>query len=131
MSAVLQNNPSRAVAIPDELESVFHVIIFYSVRFLHHTLSDSDVGTFLYAYFDASPLGEGTVSLKLMSMKTGRLSLEGFRIGNSGNRLRFIWPSSQPPAVDQTPPAPDYAHPLNDIVKNYWSGLKPITLSPM
>ena len=117
MSALLQNNPRRAVAIPDELESVFHVIIFYSVRFLHHTLSDSDVGPFLYAYFDASPLAEDTVSLKLMAMKTGRLSLEGYRIENSGNRLRFIWPSSQPPAVDQTPPAPDYAHPLNDIVE--------------
>ncbi|KAI1784352.1 hypothetical protein LXA43DRAFT_1186478 [Ganoderma leucocontextum] len=53
MSAHALNDPSRRIVIQDELESFFHVLLYYAIRFLPHNLGDQNVGQFLHDYFDA------------------------------------------------------------------------------
>ena len=43
---------TRLIEIPDDLESFFHVLIYFAIRFLPHNLPDDAVGRFLYNYFD-------------------------------------------------------------------------------
>ncbi len=115
MSAHVQDDPGRVVVIADELESIFHVLIFYVVRFCHHTLRDSDVGQFLYDYFDDySPYshGERAGRTKRTALEQGAISLITYNGTKSPfyTALRFIWPSSTP-GQD-----PDFNHPLNRII---------------
>ncbi|EIW53071.1 uncharacterized protein TRAVEDRAFT_53486 [Trametes versicolor FP-101664 SS1] len=43
---------TRPVAVPDELESFFHVMLFYAIRFLPHTLGNT--AQYVAEYFDIS-----------------------------------------------------------------------------
>ena len=52
MSMRAQLSSTRLTEIPDDLESFFHVLICFAVRFLSHNLSDDLVGRFLYRYFN-------------------------------------------------------------------------------
>ncbi|EJF57410.1 hypothetical protein DICSQDRAFT_69542, partial [Dichomitus squalens LYAD-421 SS1] len=52
MSAHALNDPYRRIVIQDELESFFHVLLYYAIRFVPHNLGDEDVGLFLHEYFD-------------------------------------------------------------------------------
>ncbi|RPD52767.1 hypothetical protein L226DRAFT_496128 [Lentinus tigrinus ALCF2SS1-7] len=117
MSAHVQNDPGRVVVIADELESVFHVLIFYVVRFCHHTLPDSDVGQFLYDYFDDySPYSRGERSgrAKRTALEQGAVSLVTYNGSRSpiNTALSFIWPSREPNPNQH----PDFNHPLNRII---------------
>ncbi|KAI1785220.1 hypothetical protein LXA43DRAFT_150866 [Ganoderma leucocontextum] len=52
MSVHVLLKTTKLIEIPDDLESFFHVLIYYAVRFLPHNLADDLVGRFLYNYFD-------------------------------------------------------------------------------
>lgn len=43
---------TRPIAVPDELESFFHVMLFYAIRFLPHTLGNT--AQYVADYFDIS-----------------------------------------------------------------------------
>ncbi|RPD57786.1 hypothetical protein L226DRAFT_573521 [Lentinus tigrinus ALCF2SS1-7] len=121
MSAHLQNDPGRVVIIADELESVFHVLI-YAIRFCHHTLSDSDVGQFLYDYLDDySPYSHGARSgrAKRAALEQGSINLIAYNGSRSPihTTLRFIWPSRAPTSHQN----PDFNHPLNRIIQTLLS----------
>ncbi|KAH9895626.1 hypothetical protein C8Q73DRAFT_444409 [Cubamyces lactineus] len=51
-SATLLNNLDKAVDISDELESFFHVIVYYAIRYLESNLDATDVADFIDHYFD-------------------------------------------------------------------------------
>lgn len=42
--------PTKEIDIPDELESLFHVLLYCSMRWIPHNCAD--VGAFMYKYFD-------------------------------------------------------------------------------
>ena len=82
LSANILNNPSKAVVVADELESFFHIIIYYAVRFVPHNLNPGSVGTFLVNYFDGfthAPDGGYRCGLaKANAMRTGEIQLSEY-----------------------------------------------------
>ncbi|KAI0667162.1 hypothetical protein C8Q78DRAFT_391357 [Trametes maxima] len=73
--AYVENHPA-AVTVADEIESFFHVLLFYAVRLLNHNIDL--VAAFIVDYFDSFRLKKGrdkrTCSpLKWMTMMTGKL----------------------------------------------------------
>ncbi|KAL7277936.1 hypothetical protein ACG7TL_007884 [Trametes sanguinea] len=54
--AYVRNHPNWPVTVADELESFFHVFLFYAVRLLHHNIGD--VRSFISEYFDNFTLNE-------------------------------------------------------------------------
>lgn len=54
MSVAHVSSPERTrpIAVPDELESFFHVMLFYAIRFLPHTLGNT--AQYIADYFDIS-----------------------------------------------------------------------------
>nr|VWP01527.1 Filamentous fungal-specific transmembrane protein [Ganoderma boninense] len=98
MSAHALNDPYRQIVIQDELESFFHVLLYYAIRFFPHNLDDEHVGQFLHDYFDAYfPHTEGyrCGSAKFEAMRTGVIQIMSYRdtqdVANSN--LKFLWPS--------------------------------------
>lgn len=125
MSVHVQDNPRRIAVIADELESVFHVLVFNSVKFCHHTIPDSKIGQFLYDYFDDhSPHSHGERSgwTKRSALGQGVIRLSTYDERNSlvCTALRFIWPSVAPSTTQQ----PDFDHPLNRIIPTLLSWFK-------
>ncbi len=122
MSALVQNDPTRVVVIADELESILHVLIFFSIRFLPHNLKDSDVPQFLHDYFDDfSPNSRGARSgmVKRNAVKHGKIELDSYSgdpTGTGGTILKFIWPSEETLATGETSFPLDFSHPLNDFL---------------
>ncbi|KAI9057819.1 hypothetical protein FKP32DRAFT_1528741, partial [Trametes sanguinea] len=55
--AYVKHHPSRPVSIADELESFFHVLLFYAVRLLRHNIAN--VHFFVAEYFDHYSLKDG------------------------------------------------------------------------
>ncbi|KAI0667547.1 hypothetical protein C8Q78DRAFT_1105481, partial [Trametes maxima] len=70
MSVAVLSKHSRIVQISDELESFFHVTLYYAVRYLRSNCKD--VGTFIEAFFDSYNVTEdnkyecGTKKLQIM-----------------------------------------------------------------
>ncbi|OJT06618.1 hypothetical protein TRAPUB_2545, partial [Trametes pubescens] len=51
MSVNALNNPTKPILIPDELESFFHALLWFAIRWLPHNCGN--VGYFMRDYFDA------------------------------------------------------------------------------
>ena len=101
MSAHALNSNTRRIVLPDELESIFHVLLYVAVRFLPHNLPDQDVGQFLYDYFDAySPYSGGVRCgpAKQDAMCSGEVSLVTYNGDQDPNNmeLRFGFDPSIP-----------------------------------
>ena len=78
MSALTLLDPSKLIEIADDLESFFHVLIYYAIRYLPHNLPDKAVGRFLYNYFDDYADGVSGFTCgpaKYYAMKTGVIDL--------------------------------------------------------
>ncbi|KAI0642696.1 hypothetical protein C8Q79DRAFT_1106035 [Trametes meyenii] len=77
MSASMLSEYGKLVDIPDELESFFHVLLYYSVRYLKSNLSDKSVAHYIERFFEAYNLEDGRStcgSLKQITMtQPGRL----------------------------------------------------------
>ena len=85
----------------DELESFFHVLLYYAVRFLPHNLADQKVGRFLHEYFDGfSPDDEGyrCGEVKHNAMVKGFIDLRTYNGYEDPTRtsLKFLWPAPKP-----------------------------------
>ncbi|KAH9927935.1 uncharacterized protein BXZ73DRAFT_102443 [Epithele typhae] len=50
--SLLRANSRQRAGIPEELESVWHVLLYHAVRYLPSTLSDEEVALFLDEFFD-------------------------------------------------------------------------------
>ncbi|KAI0764206.1 hypothetical protein BD413DRAFT_196048 [Trametes elegans] len=68
------------VTVADELESFFHVLLFFAIRFMRHSIKDSDVPAFVNQYFDSYyPAGTKRLCtlLKRMIITSGTLESGG------------------------------------------------------
>ncbi|KAI9058412.1 hypothetical protein FKP32DRAFT_1606819 [Trametes sanguinea] len=75
MSAAVLNNHSKKLEISDELESFFHVTLYYAIRYLRSNCSD--VGAFIENYFDTYTVDNGTYRCgdkKSNTLTTGSLA---------------------------------------------------------
>ncbi|KAI0641598.1 hypothetical protein C8Q79DRAFT_1122080 [Trametes meyenii] len=80
MSVAYVNNYPAAVTVADEMESFFHVLLFYAVRLLNHNIEL--VPAFVVAYFDTHALKKGgdqraCSHLKTLTMRNGQLVNSG------------------------------------------------------
>ncbi|KAI1784498.1 hypothetical protein LXA43DRAFT_1041974 [Ganoderma leucocontextum] len=78
MSALTLLDTSKLIEVADDLESFFHVLIYYAIRYLPHNLADNAVGRFLYNYFDDYTDGVSGFTCgpaKYYAMKTGVIDL--------------------------------------------------------
>ncbi|KAM5538359.1 hypothetical protein V8D89_007961 [Ganoderma adspersum] len=76
MSANSLGNPWRVILVEDEMESFFHLLLFYAIRYLPHNCQD--VGVFLDQYFDGYTRLAGQYlcgPAKLGAMTSGRIAL--------------------------------------------------------
>ncbi|TBU56976.1 hypothetical protein BD310DRAFT_1022212, partial [Dichomitus squalens] len=62
VSVNLLSNALSRHRLQDELESLLHVLIYYSIRYLHSTLTDGQVASFIDEYFDCFSLLNGKIS---------------------------------------------------------------------
>ncbi|CDO75948.1 hypothetical protein BN946_scf184810.g2 [Trametes cinnabarina] len=87
--AYVRNHLNLPVSVADELESFFHVLLFYAVRLLRHNLKN--VPFFVSNYFDTfKPLGNAARTCseaKSSAMRHGSVAAE------NGERLKFMDPS--------------------------------------
>ncbi|RPD57778.1 hypothetical protein L227DRAFT_223617 [Lentinus tigrinus ALCF2SS1-6] len=65
MSVRALNNPDKEIVTEDEIEALFHVLLFHAVRFLPHNMVRDAVPRFLIDYFDGCTVkGDGEVRLR-------------------------------------------------------------------
>ncbi|TBU26972.1 hypothetical protein BD311DRAFT_666476 [Dichomitus squalens] len=96
MSAHALNDPYHRIVIEDELESFFHVLLYYAIRFVPHNLGDEDVGLFLHEYFDgylSTNAGYRCGLAKRNAMVNGVIDVSGYKSIQGGQTLRFLWPA--------------------------------------
>ncbi|KAL7277962.1 hypothetical protein ACG7TL_007913 [Trametes sanguinea] len=83
--AYIRNHPRQPVSVADELESFFHVLLFYAVRLLRHNVQD--VRFFLSEYFESFTVVDGVrrdcSTAKSTAMHTGAVRPAG------GGLLKF------------------------------------------
>ncbi|KAI0333028.1 hypothetical protein GY45DRAFT_1368783 [Cubamyces sp. BRFM 1775] len=75
MSASALGEPSKRILVQDDIESFFHLLLYYAIRFCRHNWSD--VGAFMDAYFDGYVKYEGVIyggKEKLSTMRQGKLT---------------------------------------------------------
>ncbi|KAI0645291.1 hypothetical protein C8Q79DRAFT_763039 [Trametes meyenii] len=105
ISAQALRDPEKAIEIQDELESIFHVLLYMAIRFLPSTCDDDSVGYLLFSYFDGvknTNTGYGCGEMKLKSMLYGELT---FLQNRCLYHLRFF---CRPGSSD--------SHPIDDII---------------
>ncbi|KAL7277957.1 hypothetical protein ACG7TL_007908 [Trametes sanguinea] len=85
--AHIRNHTHQLVSVADELESFFHVFLFYAARLLRHNIPD--VRSFVSEYFHRFTLAPGgrrdSSLLKSITMQTGSLQVD------RGRPLEFIF----------------------------------------
>lgn len=107
LSAHALNDSEKLIVIQDELESVFHALVYMSIRFLPHNCATASVGRLLYDYFDDfqdTDKGYGCGKTKLVAMRTGQIF---FVQGGIDVELRFTWSDDES----------SIQHPIDKIVR--------------
>lgn len=136
MSASSLQAPSKEIVVEDELESFFHVLLFFAIRFLHHNCNE--VANFMHAYFDDySMLNTGRYgcgSFKMLCMKDGCISLDIEDDGTVETLLEFSWPPPAKPAADaasstSTDSLPDTVAPTS--AKSPSDAVAPVSEKPL
>ncbi|OSD00269.1 hypothetical protein PYCCODRAFT_1414661 [Trametes coccinea BRFM310] len=100
-SAMALDNPKKRILVEDDMESFFHLIFYFALRFLPHNCND--VGRYMEQYFNGHQKYLGALlggQEKLASMKSGRLTTLRY------TPLKFYVPRQHAPCgtVD-TPPS--------------------------
>ena len=127
MSALALNDPTKVINIPDEMESIFHVLLWFAIRFLPHNLPKVSVGEFLVDYFDDYTDNKQHFTCghrKWSSMRHGEIDISNFVMNDSRSTsrskaksttlLKFIVPSDDAP-FDK----PNFGHPINDVISGF------------
>ncbi|KAL7277771.1 LOW QUALITY PROTEIN: hypothetical protein ACG7TL_008714 [Trametes sanguinea] len=93
-SAMALDNPTKRIVVEDDMESFFHLILYFALRFLPHNCKN--VGEYMEIYFDGHQQYDGIYiggKEKLVSMQSGRLTT------SRGTSLKFFVPGRPTPAV--------------------------------
>ncbi|OSD00220.1 hypothetical protein PYCCODRAFT_709014 [Trametes coccinea BRFM310] len=102
LSANVLANPSKGVELQDEMESFFHVLLYYAIRYL--PTDCPDITPLMYDYFDGyTRLGEEYSA----SASKSRVMVEGELVFASQYYLQFL---TRLPVEGQPAPPP---HPIN------------------
>ncbi|KAI0333041.1 hypothetical protein GY45DRAFT_1320339 [Cubamyces sp. BRFM 1775] len=110
MSASALSHPAKRILVQDDMESFFHLLVYYAIRFLPHNCAD--VGRFMDLYFDGHEDLNGVVyggEKKLNTMVHGKLTV------HEGTPLCFHLPRQDPPdpkSPTKIIPCPECAPPL-------------------
>lgn len=109
------DSPWRRIVVQDELESVFHVLIYYAVRFVDSNIDQVD--NFICDYFDARlqySTGDRCGLLKKNSIKAGVIDVSSYNDARLGELEFYLLatpsvrsPSTSAPAASDV--APDVA----------------------
>ncbi|KAL6301568.1 hypothetical protein BKA93DRAFT_738530 [Sparassis latifolia] len=100
------NNPYRTITIQDELESFFHVLLYFGIRYLRHNFAR--VGEFIYSYFDDGiPTGD-----EWICGSEKKAVIKGGVIAQGEDDLKFGF------SDDKGDPG---RHPLTDIIMDVLS----------
>ncbi|KAL7277934.1 hypothetical protein ACG7TL_007882 [Trametes sanguinea] len=89
--AYVENHPNWPVTVADELESFFHVLLFYAVRLFRHNISN--VSFFVADYFDKFTVS-GDVKRRCSIAKKMAMN-EGIIKVSRWNPLQFKFPDGQ------------------------------------
>ncbi|EIW54474.1 uncharacterized protein TRAVEDRAFT_52179 [Trametes versicolor FP-101664 SS1] len=135
MSVNALNNPDKEISIPDELESFFHALLWFAIRWLPHNCNDVD--KFMFEYFDTGRTENGKEytcgTVKQSTMNSAHLitptnaSLHFFRRplskkgpqGPSAQLLTSGDPSDSSEPSTSAVKAPEWSeadlHPIDDV----------------
>ncbi|EIW54475.1 uncharacterized protein TRAVEDRAFT_131901, partial [Trametes versicolor FP-101664 SS1] len=80
MSVNALNHPHKPISIPDELESFFHSMLWFAIRWLPH--NSDNVGTFMFEYFDTGCTENGK---EYYCGTRKQVALEGATLRTSSN----------------------------------------------
>ncbi|KAI9062408.1 hypothetical protein FKP32DRAFT_844181 [Trametes sanguinea] len=97
-SAMALDNPKKRVVVQDDMESFFHLILYYAIRFLPNNCGN--VGRFMDEYFDGQLEEDGEYyggEKKLNAMREGKVTVFG------ADALKFYTSEEQTqPSTDNT-----------------------------
>ncbi|KAI8968833.1 hypothetical protein BD414DRAFT_541223 [Trametes punicea] len=96
MSASALKSLDKRILVPDDMESFFHVLLYFAIRYVTHNWPD--VGCFIDLYFDACQYYDGAFyggEKKLWAMRLGELTTP------RGYLLVFFFPRPSPPPQPQ------------------------------
>ncbi|KAI9062415.1 hypothetical protein FKP32DRAFT_844644 [Trametes sanguinea] len=77
-SAMALDNPKKRIVVQDDMESFFHLMLYYAIRFLPHNCAN--VGEFMDQYFDGHHQENGVYyggDKKMNAMTSGQLTIFG------------------------------------------------------
>ncbi|KAI1791218.1 hypothetical protein LXA43DRAFT_446977 [Ganoderma leucocontextum] len=101
MSANSLSNPWRVIAVEDEMESFFHLLLFYAIRYLPHNCND--VGMFMEEYFDGFTKENGQYFCGLA--KWGAVTSGCITLPMKSEKLAFYLPSEPRGENNPSPPS--------------------------
>ena len=104
MSAHALKDPCKRILIEDEMESWFHLLLYYALRYLPHNCID--LGQFINDYFDGFVQADGEYYCG--DTKWAAVNIGVIRVNGSNTALKFF---RSPPPI---PPAPSQSAVLND-----------------
>ncbi|KAI8970802.1 hypothetical protein BD414DRAFT_540688 [Trametes punicea] len=96
MSASALKSLDKRILVPDDMESFFHVLLYFAIRYVTHNCPD--VGRFMDLYFDGCQRHDGAFyggEKKLLAMRHGELTTP------LGDHLVFFFPRSNLPLQPQ------------------------------
>ncbi|KAI0645208.1 hypothetical protein C8Q79DRAFT_927438 [Trametes meyenii] len=106
LSVNVLRDPKKKLAVEDELESFFHLVLYYAIRYLPHNCPD--VAGWMYSYFD----GFTYVDEEYFGGKAKSDAISsGVLDAGPGKPLKFF--TSPPEAGSPEPPA----HPINQYFR--------------
>lgn len=115
---------TKVIAIPDDLESFFHVMLYFAIRFLPHNCPDG-VDRLLVNYFDdytdgmqgftagpakSAAMHSGEIDITLIT--GGKKNAEGKTVDE---RLQFLWPRNNAAETENATPSAKQ-HPIDALI---------------
>lgn len=98
------NDAHKEIGLPDDLESFFNVLLYYSLRFFRHTFTRDEVNSFIYWYFQDFSAGNERTDRMCGEKKVSTIAAGEIRFGSQYTLLQFMGPRST-------------RHPMNDVMK--------------
>lgn len=121
MSVNALQQSRKEIDIPDEMESVFHILLYCSVRYLPH--SCGNVGEFMRRYFDDGvPVDDNPKEFTSSPLKTAVVSRGVLR---THDHKPFVFLRKRPPPANLSSPPSDASPPSANPLSSSSSSADP------